>query len=240
MGGNSSKPIPSSNVAYVAAALKEAKKAERDEKEYGLKLPSKRSLETSDDATMLMNASSPDVPPNNLAAARSLLSGPEKLLRLHHGEQQNISCAAQNPAQRVWPPMMQYNAYAQPAHLPGSIPLETVRGLLLGHIDPVHLAITILPPEEAIIVARRHLGARPPPGGVLHHPQPLVPQQPPLSFVTTGSSSEDSGVAAVSQGNEDGSSVDSKESATRKEKRALPKKKRKFSMSTPTGDQCSI
>ena len=234
MGGNSSKPIPSSNVAYVAAALKEAKKAERDEKEYGLKLQSKRSLETSDDATMLMNASSPDVPPNNLAAARSLLSGPEKLLRLHHGEQQNISCAAQNPAQRVWPPMMQYNAYAQPAHLPGSIPLETVRGLLLGHIDPVHLAITILPPEEAIIVARRHLGARPPPGGVLHHPQPGTP----LSFVTTGSSSEDSGAAAA-QGNEDGSSVDSKESATRKEKRALPKKKRKFSMYTPTGDQCS-
>ena len=234
MGGNSSKPIPSSNVAYVAAALKEAKKAERDEKEYGLKLPSKRNLETSDDATMLMNASSPDVPPNNLAAARSLLSGPEKLLRLHHGEQQNISCAAQNPAQRVWPPMMQYNAYAQPAHLPGSIPLETVRGLLLGHIDPVHLAITILPPEEAIIVARRHLGARPPPGGVLHHPQPGTP----LSFVTTGSSSEDSGAAAA-QGNEDGSSVDSKESATRKEKRALPKKKRKFSMYTPTGDQCS-
>lgn len=238
MGGNSSKPIPSSNVAYVAAALKEAKKAERDEKEYGLKLPSKRSLETSDDATMQMNASSPIVPPNNLAAARSLLSGPEKLLRLHHGEQQNISGAAQNPAQRVWPPMMQYNAYAQPSHLPGSIPLETVRGLLLGHIDPVHLAITILPPEEAIIVARRHLGARPPPGETLHHPQPLVPQ-PPLSFVTTGSSSEDSGVAAA-QGNEDGSSVDSKESATRKEKRALPKKKRKFSMSTPTGDQCSI
>ena len=235
MGGNSSKPIPSSNVAYVAAALKEAKKAERDEKEYGLKLPSKRSLETSDDATMLMNASSPDVPPNNLAAARSLLSAPEKLLRLHHGEQQNISGAAQNPAQRVWPPMMQYNAYAQPAHLPGSIPLETVRGLLLGHIDPVHLAITILPPEEAIIVARRHLGARPPPGGVLHHPQPGTP----LSFVTTGSSSEDSGAAAA-QGNEDGSSVDSKESATRKEKRALPKKKRKFSMYTPTGDQCSI
>lgn len=37
-----------------------------------------------------------------------------------------------------------------------SVPLETVRKLLLGQLSPVSLAMQILPPEEAAIVAHRH------------------------------------------------------------------------------------
>jgi hypothetical protein len=48
-----------------------------------------------------------------------------------------------------YPPSYRYPAL-------DSVPFETVRRLLLGHLDPVQLAYQILPPEDAAAVARRH------------------------------------------------------------------------------------
>jgi len=39
---------------------------------------------------------------------------------------------------------------------PDSVPYEIVRGLLLGHLDPVHLAHKLLSPEDAATVERLH------------------------------------------------------------------------------------
>lgn len=128
-----------------------------------------------------------------------------------------------------------------------SVPVETVRRLLLGQLDPVQLALQILSPEEAGVVARRHAamglqhmsgGSRPP-----LHP-PLVP------LVSDGSSTSSSSVEYPLRGpvrrvpsdqsasnvqvtgGDDASSVDSSGPSpirSNAEKgRALPKKKRKY------------
>ena len=68
-----------------------------------------------------------------------------------------------------------------------SVPLEIVRGLLLGQIDPVTLAIQMLSPQEAAFVARRHANSN-----VLVKPEPCVndtpavhTQHPPVEMVHT-------------------------------------------------------
>jgi hypothetical protein len=55
---------------------------------------------------------------------------------------------------------MDYAPAAQLRHATSdSVPYETVRGLLLGHLDPVKLAYSILSPEDAAAVARLHKNA---------------------------------------------------------------------------------
>jgi hypothetical protein len=135
---------------------------------------------------------------------------------------------------------------------PDSVPTETVRRLLLGQLDPVQLALQILPPEEAAIVARRHASsglAQYHAGGMMGHssnrsaPGPIPSSTQPLSLapmVSDGSStSSESAAMRRTQSDatvtgpgggcgDDGSSVGSKQSNT--SERALPKKKRKIVM----------
>lgn len=55
---------------------------------------------------------------------------------------------------------MDYAPAAQLRHAAtDSVPYETVRGLLLGHLDPVKLAYSILSPEDAAAVSRLHKNA---------------------------------------------------------------------------------
>jgi len=152
----------------------------------------------------------------------------KKKFREEHREEQPPSNQAQ-----VWPQhvahMMQ--PYATQAPLQGTVPLEIVRRLLMGQIDPVHLALQILPPHEAILVARRHVpmmnieGSR-----MAMHTQP-----PTRSVVVPAASSDDSAQSPrsttnQSKGSDDMSSVGSSQSNTAHNttKRALPKKKRKY------------
>jgi hypothetical protein len=129
------------------------------------------------------------------------------------------------------------------------VPLETVRRLLLGQLDPVQLALQILSPEDASVVARRHFVAEShnainamrssvigggsgdsiaPPVDTQTATRPL----PLYHLVSEGSSaSTDSSkrLTPTSQGGDDASSDDSSRmSNTQRAKSVLPKKKRKF------------
>lgn len=138
--------------------------------------------------------------------------------------------------------------------LPDSVPTETVRRLLLGQLDPVELALQILPPEEAAVVARRHAssGLAPYTGGMMEHissrgppapggPIPSSAQPLPLATMVSDGSFTSAESAAMrrtqsdatvtGQGGgcgDDGSSIGSKQSNTSTSERALPKKKRKI------------
>lgn len=96
-----------------------------------------------------------------------------------------------------------------PRHLSShdSVPIETVRRLLLGQLDPVQFAMKVLSPEEAVMVARRHVAA----GGLQHldmmgrGPVPMSGQAtgpsrpPPLApLVSDGSSTSSSGGSEIS------------------------------------------
>lgn len=124
-----------------------------------------------------------------------------------------------------------------PSHLrpiPDSIPYETVRGLLLGHLDPVQLAYTILPPEDAAAVARLHMTMngnntstmgisninQSAPINVSHNPQPL-----PLCSIISDGSSSPSECPSIK---EELSSLDDSLRSNVRARAVLPKKKRKF------------
>eukprot|EP00584_Thalassiosira_punctigera_P008013 CAMPEP_0172539210 /NCGR_PEP_ID=MMETSP1067-20121228/10463_1 /TAXON_ID=265564 ORGANISM="Thalassiosira punctigera, Strain Tpunct2005C2" /NCGR_SAMPLE_ID=MMETSP1067 /ASSEMBLY_ACC=CAM_ASM_000444 /LENGTH=541 /DNA_ID=CAMNT_0013324859 /DNA_START=103 /DNA_END=1728 /DNA_ORIENTATION=+ len=239
-----------SSPTNVAAVLKEAKKAERAEKEYGVKLPKKSPVKNEDHHLFSANAqgaynaitqASPAHPKNeptlikrgtsmghnsplNLGMNNSAVPIPPlKKFRSFPGEQE--ASGPQPPT--AWPPMQHQppgrnfnmipyghhhshmmGGYAPPPpprgpHMdysnaggdyssggmpryPGndSVPVETVRRLLLGQLDPVQLALQILSPEEASMVARRHAGAPPHhPGGAMRGygapPLPLPPGPSP-------------------------------------------------------------
>ena len=156
-------------------------------------------------------------------------------------EEQNVDATRNNRSSlqqgqaQVWPQhlahMMQY---APQAPLQGTVPLEIVRKLLIGQIDPVHLALQILPPHEAILVARRHVPMMNIEGS------PFVSSmarhtQPPTQIVVVPTASSDNSAQSPrstnhSKGSDDMSSVGSSQSNTvhNTTKRALPKKKRKY------------
>ena len=159
----------------------------------------------------------------------------KKKFREEHREEHNAHIPPSSRQQRqaqVWPQhvaqqqlahMMQ--PYAPQTPLQGTVPLEIVRRLLMGQIDPVRLALQILPPHEAILVARRHV------------PMMNCHSQPPTrSVVVPAASSDDSAQSPrsttnQSKGSDDMSSVGSSQSNTAAHnttKRALPKKKRKY------------
>jgi hypothetical protein len=118
---------------------------------------------------------------------------------------------------------------------PDSIPYETVRRLLLGHLDPVTLAYNILSPEDAAAVARLHMNntttlnasSSTATGSSFKNAQiPQAGQSNPLqlcSIVSDGSSSLSECTVKEEQSSDDSS----RQSSVRKP-RALPKKKRKF------------
>eukprot|EP00581_Thalassiosira_minuscula_P007419 CAMPEP_0183704222 /NCGR_PEP_ID=MMETSP0737-20130205/1622_1 /TAXON_ID=385413 /ORGANISM="Thalassiosira miniscula, Strain CCMP1093" /LENGTH=490 /DNA_ID=CAMNT_0025931049 /DNA_START=194 /DNA_END=1666 /DNA_ORIENTATION=+ len=291
------KPTSPTNVA---AVLKEAKKAERAEKEYGVKLPKKSAQETHEadsDAASTIHEASPTLPKSEPTAMKRVLSignspptmatmPPTKKFR-SFGEQE---AAMQPPT--AWPRIQQHpqpgrnfgmlpfaaarhhgqlmgGGFAAPpphSHPRGpldygngiprypaadTVPVETVRRLLLGQLDPIQLAMQILPPEEAAIVARRHAPGLPhlammgragpgptplpPPSSsaTLSTSRPL-PLNPMVSDASdsvdstaprsTGTSPSDQSSHMVAQGGSD--SETSKQPSSGK--RALPKKKRKY------------
>ena len=164
----------------------------------------------------------------------------KKKFREEHREEHNAHIPPSNRTRQaqVWPQhvahMMQ--PYATQAPLQGTVPLEIVRRLLMGQIDPVRLALQILPPHEAILVARRHVpmmnieGSPSVPRMAMHN------QPPTRSVVVPAASSDDSAQSPrsttnQSKGSDDMSSVGSSQSNTAAHnttKRALPKKKRKY------------
>ncbi|KAL3792111.1 hypothetical protein HJC23_013385 [Cyclotella cryptica] len=120
-----------------------------------------------------------------------------------------------------------------------SIPYETVRGLLLGHVDPVKLAYQILPPDDAAAVARLHfLGNT---SAMASTTIARVRDQPsdPVNSITNGSRplplcslvSDGSSSPADSQSVKEevpSSDDSSRQSNSERAKAVLPKKKRKF------------
>ena len=149
------------------------------------------------------------------------------------------------------PPPRALPANGMPPRYPGSdsVPMETVRMLLLGQLDPVQLALQILPPDEAAMVARRHAASHglapgvpvmsrgPVPGpGPTSHPIPLNP------MVSDGSSTSSAGdissspttttmhraMSDQSKAAQSGDDLSSVDSSMPVKKRTLPKKKRKF------------
>ena len=236
----------------MAELLKEAKKSERAAKECGVtKLP-KRSLEKKKDAIVVKGSSSPPKemstersPPNVVLNNGSTAMPPHK--RFRSFAEQDFPAAANiaHHLQSVWQPIPQqpgrhfspmhyaaHNAFASRVPTIDSVPVEVVRKLLLGQLDPVELALHILSPEEAEIVARLHasstrLLARHP--GMSVNPLALAP------FISDYSSGESalertpSDQSASTLQGDDGSSASSspKLSPTSTE-RALPKKKRKY------------
>lgn len=302
-----------SSPTNVASALKEAKKAERAEKEYGVKLPKQQrsSPDRNEDAPTASAKKAPDVnvhqespslpsnEPTNFKRGTSMgnhimlnNSSPMPPLKKFRslGERQDFVSNGgdglpQATLSAAWPTMAQHQqqqpgrnfnmmpythqmmggfapvpsrggrvdyANTMSARYPSadSVPMETVRRLLLGQLDPVQLALQILPPEEVAIVARYHaasngLAVRPspimssgrgPPGPITH---PLL-LNPMVSDGSSTSSSGDSSVmrrtpsdhtSAAQGGYDDASSVDSaKQSGTpaNGKKHVLPKKKRKY------------
>lgn len=120
-----------------------------------------------------------------------------------------------------------------------SVPYETVRGLLLGHVDPVQLAYQILPPDDATAVARLHfLGnasamARANIARVRDQPsdsaKTITNVSRPLPLCTLVSDGSSSPADSQSVKEEVPSSDDSSRQSNReKAKAVLPKKKRKF------------
>lgn len=239
------RDIVSQSPSNMAELLKEAKKSERAEKECGVtKLP-KRALEKKKDAINHKGTSSPQEmstersPPNVVLNNGSTAMPPHK--RFRSFAEQDIPAAANiaHHLQSVWQPIPQqpgrhfspmhyaaHNAFASRVPTIDSVPVEVVRKLLLGQLDPVEVALHILSPEEAEIVARLHasstrLLARYPDMSV--NPLALAPV---ISDCSSGTPSDHS--ASTVQG-DDGSSVSSspKQSPTSTE-RALPKKKRKY------------
>lgn len=258
------KPTSPTNVA---AVLKEAKKAERAEKEYGVKLPKKSPKNGREDRASHRTQASPVVSKNeptlikrgasmgntsspaNLSMSGAGSMPPHKKFRSYPGEQE-ANNGPQPPT--AWPPMQHqhpgrnYNmmpyghhhghmmgGYAPPprgpadypgggAEYPGgggmpryptdSVPVETVRRLLLGQLDPVQLAVQILSPEEAAHVVRRHAGVPPHhPGSVLgrapHGPPPPAPPPGPTPVTSASSTHPLKLNPVVSDGSSSNSSV---------------------------------
>lgn len=170
----------------VATAVKEAKKAERAEKEYSANnLPENLvSNKESDHMSAQATANTPSKIEPCVFNCEVGSKGPVVMNRLKVTKFQGE--VAQPTA--VWPPAppqalmmfnpgMHYPHYAShvmegyvapgppipikycnrpPPRHPDSVPHETVRRLLLGQIDPVGLALHLLSPQEAAIVACRH------------------------------------------------------------------------------------
>lgn len=264
----------------VATALKEAKKAERTEKEYCVKLPNRSPGQNqeslisqgvspsvpNDETTVIQRRASIGASPPNTTLSNGTLP-PFKKLR-SFGEQDMVANSNGHQPVSAWPQiplqpgrnfnnMMSYGqhmmgGYAAPPRgpidyngiprYPDTVPVETVRKLLLGQLDPIQLALQLLSPEEAAIVARSgHHGGmmtRPPIG---HNTATRPLQLNPLvsdgySETSSGDSSQIQTImhraisdqSNAAQGGDDGSSVDSSKQLS-DSKRALPKKKRKYS-----------
>ena len=102
------------------------------------------------------------------------------------------------------------------------VPFEIVRGLLLGYIDPVLVASSVLSREEAAIVAQRHQFSRPLPNMMLPAmevgTEATTPQTVGLSRTTSSSSYDQS---------ETESSSNSSKKRSQSGSRRTPLKKRK-------------
>lgn len=231
-----------SSPTNVAAVLKEAKKAERAEKEYGVKLPktspdkhptanfatngqlihhgntlaSPIPIQMKNEPTLIKRGASisNNSPPNMKMSSGAVPLPPLKKFRSFPGEQDANNAP---PPPTAWPPMQHHQPgrnfnmihYGHhpghhPAHIMGgfpppprggidypnsggmprypsdSVPMETVRRLLMGQLDPVQLALQILPPEEASIVVRRHAGSSAGPPPQHQHPGSMMGRGPPL------------------------------------------------------------
>ena len=99
------------------------------------------------------------------------------------------------------------------------VPFEIVRGLLLGYIDPVLVASSVLSREEAAIVAQRHQFSRPLPNMMLPAMEVGTEATTPQISRTTSSSSYDQ--------SETESSSNSSKKRSQSGSRRTPLKKRK-------------
>ena len=249
------KPTSSTNVA---AAVKEAKRADRADKECGMTFPEKTAEEKvgrnptpptdreSKPAFISLGKSSDNTPPRVVVSN----SGPMPLRSGSFGEQ-GISATLWQPLPRLagrsfnsmtYPIMGGFSAppqgridysFGMPRHS-DSVPLETVRGLLLGQLDPVQLAIQLLTPEEVAIVARRYAGST-----IIAHSNALSSSRctptsvsssitHPLTLNPQVSDSSSSAESSMHRTHSDGSSTDSPKQSSNYIKPALPKKKRKY------------
>lgn len=270
---------PTSPSTNVASVLKEAKKVERAEKEYCVKLPNRsNSLNLqgvsptmpNNETNVLKRRTSMGSSPHNMALSNSAPLPTLKKFRSFCEKDIATNSNGQQPV-ATWHPVSQqpgrnFNNMVPYAHMmggfaapprgpmdyangngmpryPDSVPVETVRRLLLGQLDPIQLAMQLLSPEEVTIVASRRR-----PGGMMTRP-PLGPSPttltnplPLMPLVSDGSSTTSSGdssqiqtimqratsdQSSAARGGDDGSSVDSSKQSS-DSKRALPRKKRKY------------
>jgi len=113
-----------------------------------------------------------------------------------------------------------------------SVPVDVVRRLLLGQIDPVHLARSILPPDEAALVAQRLLPREPPPPAVATtQPHRGIASTSLVSDLSTSSDSTRCSLQYIQAEKSSFQSGDSSsiESMSKKPStRSLPRKKRKY------------
>lgn len=134
----------------------------------------------------------PPIPHQHQQPGRNFNMMPYAQHAHHHGQ---LMGGFAPPPQR---PVDYANNGGMPRY-PNDVPMETVRRLLLGQLDPVQLAMQLLPPEEAAVVARRHA----PPGGLTHlgrmsRGPPLPPPGPSNNNVNTLHSGPSPAVAVTS------------------------------------------
>ena len=161
----------------VAAVVKEAKKAERAEKECCLNMPN-------GEANSIRVQASSHAPSKIEPPVVKCERGPQVSLKNVPNLKKFHDSVA--PPAAVWPPVprqaqrnfnlgMPYPHHAghmmggfvapppvlidytnRASRYPDSVSIETVRRLLFGQIDPVSLALQLLSPQEAAMVARLH------------------------------------------------------------------------------------
>jgi len=161
----------------VAAVVKEAKKAERAEKEYCVNMPNEEAnsirVQASSHAPSKIEppvvkceigpqGSMKNVP--NLKKFHDSVAPPAAVWPpVHRQAQSNFNLGMPYPHHAgrmmggfVAPPPGLIDYANRAPRYPESVSIDTVRRLLFGQIDPVSLALQLLSPLEAAMVARRH------------------------------------------------------------------------------------
>ena len=161
----------------VAAVVKEAKKAERIEKEYCVNMPNEElNPMRVQDSSHAPSKIEPPVVRCEVGPQGSLKNVPN-LKNFHDSvappaavwppvprqAQRNFNLGMPYPHHAghmmggfVAPPPVLIDYTNRASRYPDSVSIETVRRLLFGQIDPVSLALQLLSPQEAAMVARRH------------------------------------------------------------------------------------
>jgi hypothetical protein len=161
----------------VAAVVKEAKKAERTEKEYFVNMPNGEAKSMSVQASSHAPSKIDPHGVNCEIGSQVSMKNMPNLRKFHdnvappaavwppvpHQAQRNFNLGMPYPHHTghmmggfVAPPPVLIDYANRASRYPDSVSIETVRRLLLGKIDPVSLALQLLSPQEAAMVARRH------------------------------------------------------------------------------------